>query len=428
MLIDLVYLTHLGLLEQDDLREMASLGEGPVDFALQREKRPVVLRKAYINFKKKKDFREYGSFETFCREQEEWLRPYALFAALRDLNQNKAWQEWPEEMHTCASAQRLLAQPDVAERMEAQQFYQYLFWGQWQRLRGYAIGRGVRLIGDMPFYVGGDGAEVWANPELFVLDEKGSGKFVGGVPPDYYSATGQKWGNPIYDWELHKKTQYRWWVRNFKHQFDLFDVIRLDHFRGFYDYWKIPANAPDGRTGEWCLGPGKALFEAVTAWLPQAKFIAEDLGWLSDGATKFVKETGLPNMTVMTFGFGADAKNPHLMHNARHNQVAYAAMHDNDTLQGWIAESAKEHEREHALRYLDCGAENFRQKALRTVFAGVPSLAIVQAQDLLGLPSSARMNVPGTPQGNWRWRMTNEQMQRLNAGELRNLLGLYGRA
>jgi 4-alpha-glucanotransferase len=326
-----------------------------------------------------------------------------------------------------AKAVEKAKEPEVAHLVEAYEFWQYLFFGQWTRLRKFATVRGVKIIGDMPIYVSPDGADLWSNPGIFLLDAAGKPSHVGGCPPDYFSPLGQRWGNPIYNYSALKDLNYSWWIARLKHAFTLFDVVRLDHFRGFYDYWKIPAGAPDARTGEWLRGPGMDLFKTISDKIPNAPIIAEDLGDLNDGVREFLKETGLPGMSIMQFAFGGDAKNPYLIHNAKHNQVIYSGTHDNDTLAGWIT-NAKEHERGHALIYLGCQKGVFVEEALRALFASIPNLAIVPVQDLLGLGSEARFNTPGTDRGNWDWRMSEAEFDRLNATRLRGTLALYGRA
>jgi 4-alpha-glucanotransferase len=425
--IDLPKLVELGLLEEEDLKPLDGLGTTKVDFAGQNALRFQVLEKAYRKFKKTLWWNEYGSFDRF-KKKHNWLKPYALFMALKNLNGDKEWHLWPEDQRRFAVAIKAPMSKELADAIDMHEFWQYLFWGQWQKMRGYAVGRGVRLIGDVPIYVPQDSVDVWSAPEMFLLDDEGNPTCVGGCPPDYFDANGQRWGNPIYDWPMHKKTRYRWWMKRFAHTFELFDVVRIDHFRAFYDYWKIPASSPDAKTGEWVLGPGLDFFKALEAFVPHARLIAEDLGGdLHQGVKDLIRDTGLPGISVLEFAFGGDANNPYLPHNAVENQVAYTGTHDNNTLAGWI-EDAPEHERAHALSYLNCHKGVFVETGIKATLKTISRLAVIPVQDLLGLGTWARMNVPGTPIGNWQWRMSEPEFSRLDSKWLSEQLRMYGRS
>jgi 4-alpha-glucanotransferase len=428
-LIDLEELVNAGLLKEEELDVFRALGDTKVDYGAQYALRFPILMKAFDRFKRWQGgaWREYGDFAAFQRENLQWLKPYALFMALKAKNNGKSLHDWPDDERVYAKAVGKASQPDVAHLVEAYEFWQYLFFGQWERLRKYAASHGVKIIGDAPIYVSPDGADLWCNPGLFLLDNAGSPTHVGGCPPDYFGPQGQMWGNPIYDWGTMRDLRYAWWIMRLRQSFRIYDVVRLDHFRGFYDYWKIPAGRPDGRVGEWCLGPAMELFKAIHEQIPDAQIIAEDLGDLNDGVRDFLKETGLPGMSILQFAFGGDSKNAYLPHNGISNQVVYSGTHDNDTLAGWIG-SVPDHVRAHALEYLGCQKGVFVEEAVKAVFASVARLAIVPAQDLLGLGAQARINTPGTNQGNWDWRLTEAEFERLDSRRLRKTLAMYGRA
>jgi 4-alpha-glucanotransferase len=316
----------------------------------------------------------------------------------------------------------------TADGRRAHAFFQYLFFGQWAQLRAYANTKGVRIIGDAPIFVALDSADVWASPELFEMDTPGQPDFVAGVPPDYFSTTGQLWGNPLYDWSAHQSTGFSWWMERLKANFRLFDVVRLDHFRAFYDYWRIPATAKDARSGSWADGPRHAFFSAVGKQLEQPKLIAEDLGELHDDVFRFREQLGLPGMAILQFAFGGANDNAYLPHNLKENCVVYPGSHDNNTCRGWY-EAASEDERDHVRRYFRINGDDIAWDLIRGAYASVANLAVVSMQDLMSLGEEGRMNTPGSEQGNWSWRMTRDgfEQQRHCADYLRQLAWLYRR-
>ena len=430
-LIDLHALVRAGLLSPTDLAPLQRLPRDKVDFgALYGAKWPVLF-KAYDAFMATGGkATPYGDFASFRREQRDWLEPYALFLALKDHFNGAPWWEWPEEMRFHSRAKNAAIPPSVLRRADAQAFFQYLFFGQWRAVRTKAKQRGIEIIGDAPIFVAGDGADVWAEPHLFQLDANtGRPLAVAGVPPDYFSADGQLWGNPLYAWEAHQKDGYAWWLRRLRANLELCDVIRIDHFRGFDTYWSIPAGALNARTGRWCTGPGLDFFQKVHAALPGCRLIAEDLGELSPSVVELREATGLPGMTILQFAFGGGADNLYLPHNLKANSVVYPGTHDNDTTLGWYA-SAPEKARDHVRRYFRVDGRELGWDFVRAAYAAVSNLAVVPLQDLLSLGSEARFNVPGRPDGNWQWRFRAEQIAGLHqqsAGYLRDLGVLYGR-
>jgi len=428
-LIDLDILKKAHLISERDLEPLLNRGATKVDFGMQYHQRLEILRTAFANYQKAPHFDDYGSFDQFCDKHTSWLAPYALFMALKDIHGGVPWWRWPETLQRYDSAKNSSEAKNLKDKQRCIMFWQYLFWGQWQKLKGYGASRGVKIIGDIPIFVAIDSADVWANPELFMLGNDGRPAYIAGVPPDYFSATGQRWGNPLYEWPMHQKSRYRWWLKRLGHMMELYDVVRIDHFRGFYDFWKIPANSPDAVTGQWVRGPDMDLFNAVSGRYPNAPLIAEDLGELHDGVRNFLKQTGLPGMAIFQFGFGGDPSNAYLPHNLVENSIYYSGTHDNDTLQGWF-DSSPEHVRNHVLGYLGCGEDKFLEQSLRFIWESVANLAIVPAQDLLGISSDGRFNTPGTLGENWSWRMTEEMFERIcaSADTLREQLKLYGRA
>ncbi len=430
-LIDLHALVEAGLLTREDLVLLERLPRDHVDFgALYGAKWPLLF-KAFDSFKTRgRRDRPYGDFAAFRDEQSSWLEAYALFLSLKDHFQGAPWWDWPAEVRFFDAARRSRTAAAVADRAEAYVFFQYIFFGQWRRVRGEARRRGIEIIGDAPIFVAGDGADVWADPRLFQLDGRtGLPLAVAGVPPDYFSADGQLWGNPLYDWAAHAADDYAWWRRRLRANLDLCDVVRIDHFRGFDTYWAIPAGSPNARIGQWLAGPGLDFFLKVRADLPDCRLIAEDLGELSPGVVDLREATGLPGMTILQFAFGGGADNLYLPHNLRANSVVYPGTHDNDTTLGWYA-SAPEQARDHVRRYLRVDGREIGWDFVRAAYAAVSNLAVIPLQDLLSLGSDARFNVPGRPGGNWQWRVPPGRiagLRRDSAAYLRELGQLYGR-
>ncbi len=430
-LIDLRAVADAGLLTHEELAPLARLPRERVDFgALYGAKWPLLFQ-IHANYKARgRRDRPYGDFEQFRKTHADWLDSYALFLALKDHFAGAPWWDWPEEVRFFDRARGSRLAGAVADRAEAYAFLQYLFFGQWARVRAAARRRGLEIVGDAPIFVAGDGADVWTHPELFELDRRtGRPLAVAGVPPDYFSADGQLWGNPLYDWPAHRADGYAWWLRRLRANLDLCDIVRIDHFRGFDTYWSIPAGAPDARTGRWLQGPGLEFFQRIDAALPDCRLIAEDLGELSPSVVALREATGLPGMTILQFAFGGGADNLYLPHNLRANSVVYPGTHDNDTTLGWYA-AAPEKTRDHVRRYFRIDGREIGWDFVRAAYAAVSNLAVIPLQDLLSLGSEARFNVPGRPDGNWQWRLPAGRiasLRRESAGYLRELGRLYGR-
>ncbi|HLP00633.1 MAG TPA: 4-alpha-glucanotransferase [Opitutaceae bacterium] len=434
-LIDLEPLIAAGLLARTDLAKLEALPADRVDFGgIWQHKWPVLFAAAE-RFQKalgqqKAPELPYGDFTEFCASQAAWLGDYALFLALKDHFGGRPWWEWPADSRTYEKAVKSQLRRTLAPKVFAHQFLQYVFFGQWRALRQQANAHGIQIIGDVPIFVALDSADAWANSDLFLLDPNTRRPtFVAGVPPDYFSADGQLWGNPLYDWPAHQRTRYVWWMRRLAAAFELCDVVRIDHFRGFESYWAVPAGSPNARKGTWELGPGLDFFRAVREAFPRARIIAEDLGVLTPEVLALREATGLPGMAITQFAFGGDAKNLYLPHNHTPNCVLYPGTHDNDTTRGWYA-AAPEQVRDHLRRYFRISGQEISWDFIRAAYVSPCRLAILPLQDLMNLDCTARFNTPGTAEGNWEWRYRPAQLDALerdSAAYLRELGELYGR-
>lgn len=411
--IDLDALAGEGLLKPNELPEYPLKA---VDYAAIYNERYATLRKAFLRFKKAPSAR-YAEFKA---ENSFWLNDYALFMAIKEAHGMRAWDGWEDEYRYRTA--------DMSAFDEAGEFYKFLqfeFFEQWKALKTYANGKGVKIIGDMPIYVSYDSVDVWSAPEQFTLNADLSRKEVAGVPPDYFSAKGQYWGNPIYDWNRMKSDGYSWWIARMKKAFELYDVVRIDHFRAFADYYAIPADRDDACVGDWRKGPGKEFFDAIDRELGSPEIIAEDLGELHDCVRELVNATGYPGMKVMQFGMDGNPHNEFLYTNFPENCVAYTGTHDNDTTRGWF-ESLSDDQKSTVRRLLDYDGNAIAKTFTERLFASAANTAIVPMQDLLNAPASARMNTPSTLGGNWSWRSQDKWTQK--AAGIKRLLKKCGRA
>jgi 4-alpha-glucanotransferase len=346
--------------------------------------------------------------------------------ALKDAHGGKSWQEWQPEVVLRQPAALDEARRKLAKTVGLHKFRQFLFTRQWRAVKQYANDKGIRLIGDVPIFVSGDSADVWANPDLFQLDERRRPRVVAGVPPDYFSRTGQLWGNPLYDWQALKTSGYRWWIDRLRATLEQVDLIRLDHFRGFEAYWEIPAGMPTAEVGRWVPGPGADLFEALKAGLDGLPLIAEDLGIITPGVDALRDRFHLPGMRILQFAFGGATENRFLPHNYERHTVVYTGTHDNDTTRGWYATIA-EHERDHVRRYLARDGGDIAWDLIRLAWMSVADLAVAPLQDVLNLATESRMNLPGRPAGNWGWRYQEHQLNPGTLDRVAELTTLYGR-
>ena len=400
-LINLDYLKNCSLLTDEEITEVKSLYDcNRVDFGKLYNERYITLRRAYERFDKSS-----LDFESFCRENSFWLNDYALFMTLKDENNGKPWQEWEDKYKFRDKEAIEEFENNNFSKVNFYRFLQFQFFNQWDGLKRFAHENGIKILGDLPIYVAEDSSDCWANPELFSLDEKLKPIWVGGCPPDGFSEDGQLWGNPCYDWQVHEETDYDWWVNRFKWLFSIFDCVRIDHFRGFESYWRIPAGDDTARNGSWIQGPGMKLFSKLKDELGELPIIAEDLGYMTKEVYEFRRETGFPGMKILLFAFAKDASSDYLPHNMDKNFVVYPSTHDSDTVIGWIKEHDRE-EVEFAKRYLNMTEEEgLNWGMIRGAMTSVADMAIFQMQDILGLGNETRMNYPGTALGNWTWRM-----------------------
>jgi 4-alpha-glucanotransferase len=430
-LIDTAMLCGLGHLSEKDCTPLRELPSEHVDFGLLYQAMWLVLAQAYANYKRDPRTTEeaYGSFQDFKTSQRAWLEPYSCFRAIKNHFKDKPYRAWPSEYRTFAQAKTSPLLRSLHDTIQAHQFYQYLFFAQWKHLKDYAHSKDISIIGDIPIFVSEDSADVWSNPEIFCLDNEGSPKIQAGVPPDYFSEDGQLWGNPLYNWSVLKQQNYAWWTDRLEANLNLYDIVRLDHFRGFDSYWAVPAGAQNARKGEWLPGPGIDLFKAIHKKMPQARLIAEDLGDITPAVRALIKETGLPGMAILQFAFGDGPDNSYLPHNHIHNQVVYPGTHDNDTTLGWYR-SLDQNTGDHVRRYLRINGETIAWDFIRTCYESTANLVVIPLQDLLNLGSEARMNYPGKTDGNWTWRYSESSLQALSnksSAYLRELALLHGR-
>ncbi|HET9646559.1 MAG TPA: 4-alpha-glucanotransferase [Burkholderiaceae bacterium] len=426
MLIDLAELRQRGWLADEDLRATPSWNEGRIDFATVVPWRWERLRAAARRFERDAGSADRADFESFCARHESWLDDFTLFAALSDAHPGRAWCDWEPALVRREREAIARAREQHAGSIAFHRFCQWRFFDQWSRLREHAQRRGVRIIGDMPIYVAFHSAEVWARAELFELDDTRWPQVVAGVPPDYFSATGQRWGNPLYRWQAHADQGYAWWIERVNRTFDLVDVVRIDHFRGFASYWEIPADEPTAIHGRWREGPGAGLFDAIARAHGPLPIIAEDLGIVTPDVVQLRKRFAFPGMRILQFAFGEDARNPYLPHHHEPDSVVYTGTHDNDTTRGWWSQ-AGERQREHARDYLGTTGAEIHWDFIRSALMSVADTAIVPLQDVLGLGSEHRMNLPGIGEGQWAWRFAWSQVRSEHADGLAMLTKLYGR-
>jgi len=433
MLINPKKLVEVGHLSEADLANTPTFPADRVDFGPVILYKMALLDQAHANFQARASSDQRALFARFCAEQAFWLDDFALFMALKEAHNLRPWNEW--EPQIAARQPKALArwQEALVGQIENQKYRQWQFFEQWLALKRHANEHGIRIIGDIPIFVSFDSADVWANPHLFHLDEHLQPTVVSGVPPDYFSETGQLWGHPLYRWEVMTQNRYAWWIARFRMAFTQADVVRIDHFRGFYNYWEIPAGEKTAIKGRWVRGPGADPFHTVTAALGEVAIIAEDLGDLDAesraGVDALQAEFGYPGMKVLQFAFGAGPADPFLPHNFTRDCIVYTGTHDNDTIAGWYHITSTEAERDYARKYLGCDGSDIAWDLIRLAWASVAHTVITTAQDLLSLGHKARMNLPGTiGQPNWCWRLSPGALTDEVAARLLALTTIYGRA
>ena len=418
-------LLEQGLLLPEDLADMPAWDSARVDFGALYRWKPGLLDRSFARFAALARGPLQAEFETFMASNAGWLDDFALFMALKDANGGVSWNEWPVEQRDRQAAALQAARQQYARPILLQQYRQFLFFRQWSDLRAHVHSRGLQIVGDIPIFVAMDSADAWSHPDLFFLDETGKPSVVAGVPPDYFSVTGQLWGNPLYDWPKHKQSGYAWWIERIRSSLSMVDIVRIDHFRGFAGYWEIPGDALTAVDGRWVPGPGADLFHAIRAALGDLPIIAEDLGEITPDVFALRDQFGLPGMKILQFAFsGPD--NAFLPHHYSPNCVAYTGTHDNDTSLGWYR-TAPAQERDYYHRYLSHDNADVPGDMLRAIWGSVAVFAIAPLQDFLRMGAEARMNFPGKVGGFWTWRMDERVLDENLKNQLRELNWVFQR-
>ncbi len=436
LLLSLDKLVDRGYLKPSDLEDRPLFPADQVDFNRVSEWKLPLLSKASEGFVR--SGAEHAAFEDFCWRHAWWLDDFALFMALKQVHKDVVWTQWEPKYALRDAAALEQVRSDLHDETECQKFIQFEFERQWTELKAHCTRNSIRLMGDVPIYVALDSSDVWARPEMFELLPDGNPSVIAGVPPDYFSATGQCWGNPIYRWEQHAKEAYAWWIGRFRRSLEMLDLIRLDHFRGFEAYYEIPGGATTAINGRWVKGPGAELFEALEGALGQLPIVAENLGVITPEVEALRNQFGFPGMAILQFAFGKDPQAPDFKpHNYLHHLVAYTGTHDNDTVMGWwhspgSADSTRTaedvaKEMNYARRYLNTGGSDINWVMIRTLMASVADTVLFPLQDVLGVGSEGRMNLPGTASGNWRWRFGSGDLLPAMAVRLAQMVDTYDR-
>jgi 4-alpha-glucanotransferase len=438
-----VYLISPEKLAEDRFLSEADIANHPkfpndkVDFGGVIEYKMALLEKAFENFRKTDDEGVAAEFRMFCEHNAFWLEEYALFRAIKFSQGQVSWQDWDDDLKLRDADALANARIELDDKIFEQKFYQYSFFKQWDALKTYANSHGIKIIGDIPIFIALDSCDVWCNPQQFKLNEDGSPTVVAGVPPDYFSETGQLWGNPIYNWRLMRDEGFKWWVERVRFTLKMVDILRIDHFRGFAASWEIPGGDKTAENGEWVNVPGRDLFNTLKWVFGDLPILAEDLGVITPDVEALRDDFGFPGMRILQFAWGGDTKNIDLPHNYIKNCCVYTGTHDNDTTVGWFnSEAGKgsgrdakqiEKEKKFCLEYLNVSGKEIHWDFIRAVMASVADTAIVPMQDVLGMGGDARMNLPASTEGNWQWRCKTGDFSDKNAAKLRTLATLYGR-
>jgi 4-alpha-glucanotransferase len=425
-LISAALLLEDGLLTRKDLRDRPEFPVERVDYGPVIEWKLTLLDRAYRNFREKAGKLLQAEYAQFQTEEAFWLNDFALFMAIKEAQGGVSWDHWTAPLRERQPAALQAFEQEHAEDIDRHKLRQFLFFRQWRSLRSYANQKGIQIIGDIPIFVAFDSADAWGHPELFYMNRKGQPTVVAGVPPDYFSETGQLWGNPLYRWPFHKETGYHWWLQRLRAILKTVDIVRLDHFRGFGGYWEVQYGAKTAEEGRWVKGPGGDFFDAVGAALGELPIIAEDLGEITTDVIELREQYRLPGMRILQFAFAGDSSDPFLPHNYIVNCAAYTGTHDNDTARGWY-ENAPEKERDFVRRYLGRSGEDIAWDMIRAVWSSVAVLALAPMQDFLSEPTEARMNFPGRASGNWGWRMMTDALSPFLVSRIQNFNRLYRR-
>jgi 4-alpha-glucanotransferase len=426
LLIDLDLLMEEGLLSKQDIEGLAGFPEGTVDYGRVIEMKYPVLRKASESFFKDASSAQKAAYHAFLKESSAWLPDYSVFMAVKEHFGQKPWYQWTPALKMKDEHALMPYYGMLNDKIEFQKFLQFIFFRQWTLLKEYANKNGILIIGDIPLYIAHDSVDSWAHAEIFQFDKEKDPVAVGGVPPDYFSATGQLWGNPLFNWDFLKKQGYKWWIDRIRANQVLFDIIRIDHFRGFAGYWSVPYGEKTAINGKWIPGPGKELFEVIRKELGEVPIIAEDLGVITDDVEDLRDSFSFPGMKILQFAFDSGEANDYLPHNFTKNCVVYTGTHDNDTAMGWIT-SAKPEDKKYMMEYIGKEGDFSCWDLIRLAWASVADTAVIPMQDLLCLGNEARMNLPGTTSNNWAWRAKGSDFEATLAKRLAKLTELYGR-
>ena len=426
LLISPERLVEDGLLSGDDIAAKPEFPAHKADFGSVYEWKSELLPRAFENYLRNANPDLAVRFDAFCRENAFWLDDYPLFQTIRASQESEPWYEWPDGLRIRDGSELGVAAEQLSAEIAEQKFFQFLFFRHWFAVKDYANAHGVGVIGDVPIFVALDSADVWCNQDKFKLRPDGTAEFVAGVPPDFFSSTGQLWGNPIYDWDAMRQNNFGWWSARVAFALRMTDIVRLDHFIGFVRNWAVPAGDATAENGEWLDVPGRELFSVLRSNLGELPIIAEDLGAMTEEVARLRDDAGFPGMRILENAFGGDAKNQDLPHNHIRHCVAYVGTHDNDTAIGWY-KSASKNVRQHCRKYLHSNGREIHWDIIRAAMASVADVAIFQMQDVLGLGSETRMNTPATASGNWAWRMNADALSDDLSLKLRELAEMYGR-
>lgn len=414
-------------LSKEDLKAQPSFSRNRAEYGKAAAYKKRLFDSVFGRFQNRSASKEY---KTFKAENSFWLEDFTTFISLQKHFHKRSWQAWPRQIRDRKSKDLAAIRKQLNEEIERQSFLQYVFYKQWGDLKRYCVQSGIQVIGDIPIYVTYDSPDVWAHPELFKLDLYKRPRYIAGVPPDYFSRTGQLWGNPVYDWESLKKTGYHWWMERIKHNVKIFDIVRIDHFRGLIAYWQVSANHKTAKKGMWVDGPKDDFFKVLLRRFPSAPIIAEDLGYITADVKEVIEKYELPTMKVLQFAFDGDPSgNPHIPHNHIENCIVYTGTHDNNTTKGWFVKDATRTQKKRLSEYLGqkVSSTQINEQLIRLAMSSVARLSIIPAQDLLGLPASARMNRPAVSKGNWLWRLRPGELDATISGKLRQLTQMYAR-
>lgn len=431
--IDIEDLYNLGYLDENDLKYMKEINyDDNLDYEQLYDRKTRILKKAYENFKKEDKKNITEEFKNFKVENSWWLDNYSLYMSLKLKFNGKSWQDWAKD-YKYKNLKKIIIDEELKKSIDYFSFVQYTFYKQWFKLKNYANSKGIKIIGDIPIFVATDSADTWANSEIFQFDKYKRPKRVAGCPPDYFSKTGQLWGNVLYDWNKIKKSGYQWWIKRIEYSFKIYDIVRIDHFRGFEAYWSISAKDETAIKGHWEKGPGLEFFKVLERRIGKKPIIAEDLGLLTDGVRKLLKRSGFPGMKILEFAFDSNDSD-YLPHKYEKNSVAYTGTHDNNTVEGWykgVTPAVKYYCDEYLKNYLTKNNSNYwdpiNWRFINAIWASEANMAIVQMQDLLGLGEESRMNAPSTLGKNWKWRMQSNELTQEIVEKLKEVTRKFNR-